>query len=119
MPEFDSLGDAFFDISVISIGADSYYKRAAKNQLAGSDIRYQQKISKYPELGNRFKPLILESTGGWHPFSFNFLKTLADHIAARTNKTAKDSLNALLTAASFCLQRHQGTMLVRRCLGLL
>ena len=47
MPEFDSLGDAFFDISVISIGADSYYKRAAKNQLAGSDIRYQQKISKY------------------------------------------------------------------------
>ncbi len=32
-------GDAFFDASVISIGADSYYARAAKCKLADSEIR--------------------------------------------------------------------------------
>jgi hypothetical protein len=117
MPEFDVRGDAFFDVSVVSIGADSYYARAAKGKLAGSEIRYQAKKSKYPDLGSRFKPLILESTGGWHPYSFGYLKTLSEHIASRTNKSAKDALNSILSAASFCLQRHQGAMLVRRCLG--
>ena len=116
MPEFDVRGDAFFDVSVVSIGADSYYARAAKSKLAGSEIRYQAKKTKYPDLGFRFKPLILESTGGWHPYSFGYLKTLSEHIASRTNKSAKDALNSILSAASFCLQGHQG-MLVRRCLG--
>ena len=118
MPEFDVYGDAFFDVSVISICANSYVSRAAKGQLEGSKIRYVQKMAKYPDLGTRFKPLVIESTGGWHPYSFDYLKTLADHIAAKTNKTARDALNGLLTTSAFCLQRHQGTMLVRRCLGL-
>jgi Reverse transcriptase (RNA-dependent DNA polymerase) len=118
MPEFDVYGDAFFDLSVISICADSYFARAAKGQLEGSKIRYDLKMKKYPDLGSRFKPLIIESTGGWHPFSFDYLKTLADHIAAKTNVISKDALNTLLTTSAFRLQRHQGTMLVRRCLGL-
>jgi hypothetical protein len=29
--------------------------------------------------------MILESTGGWHKLSFNDIRTLADHIASRTN----------------------------------
>jgi hypothetical protein len=119
MPEFDVYGDAFFDVSVISICAESYFSRASKGQLEGSRIRYEQKMAKYPDLGARFKPLVIESTGGWHPYSFDYLKTLADHIAARTNKSARDALNGLLTTSAFCLQRHQGTMLVRRCLGLM
>ena len=118
MADFDSFGDAFIDISVINMCADSYASRASKGILEGSSIRYDAKMKKYPDLGPRFKPLILESTGGWHRYSFNYIRTLADHIAARTNKSANDALNSLLTATSFCLQRHQGTMLVRRCLGL-
>jgi hypothetical protein len=118
MPAFDVYGDAFFDVSVISICADSYFSRAAKGQLEGSKIRYDLKMKKYPDLGPRFKPLVVESTGGWHTYSFEYLKTLAEHIASKTNKSAKDALNELLTTAAFCLQRHQGTMLVRRCFGL-
>lgn len=118
MPEFDVYGDAYFDVSVISICANAYWKRAAKGQLEGSKIRYVEKMKKYPELGTRLKPLILESTGGWNAYSFDYLKKLAEHISARTNKKAKDALNSLLTAASLRLQRHQGTLLVRRCLGL-
>ena len=118
MADFDNYGDAFFDISVINICADSYASRASKGVLEGSSIRYVAKMKKYPDLGPRFKPLILESTGGWHKLSFNYIRTLADHIASRTNKSASDALNSLLRAVSFCLQRHQGTMLVRRCLGL-
>lgn len=118
MPEFDPYGEAFFDVSVISICAESYYKKASKGQLEGSKIRYDEKMRKYPELQNRFKPLVIESTGGWHAYSFGYLRKMAEHIAARTNKMAKDALNELLTSASVRLQRHQGTMLVRRCLGM-
>ena len=118
MTDFDIYGEAFFDVSVISICAQSHYKRASKGQLEGSKIRYDQKMAKYPELGARFKPLVIESTGGWHPFSFKTLSSIADHIAVGTNKRSVECLNALLSKSAFCLQRHQGSMLVRRCLGL-
>jgi hypothetical protein len=49
---------AFFYVSVISICAESYVSRAAKGQLEGSRIRYEQKMTKYLELGARFKPLV-------------------------------------------------------------
>ena len=118
MPEFDIYGEAFFDISVISICAPSYAIRASKGQLEGSKIRYEQKMMKYPDLGSRFKPMVMESTGGWNAFSFNNLKLIANHIAARTSKVAEDCLNDLLKGSSFCLQRDQGMTLVRRSLGL-
>ena len=118
MPCFDPYGDAYFDVSVISICAESYFKKAAKGQLEGAAIRYASKMKKYPELSTRFKPLVIESTGGWHPFSFNYLKTLAEHISSRSCSTAQDILTSILRTCSVRLQRHQGTMLVRRCLGL-
>lgn len=117
LPTFDTYGDAFFDLSVITTCANAYYKRAAKGQLEGSKIRYCEKMKKYPELGFRFKPLILESTGGWNAYSFDYLKKMAEMIASRSNKLSKVVLNSLLTMASFRLQRNQGTLLVRRCLG--
>jgi hypothetical protein len=118
MPDFDILGDAYFDVSVINIGSDAYYKKAAKGQLEGSNIRYQSKMKKYPELGHHLKPLVVESTGGWHQYSFGFLKTLASHVAARLGSLTKDVLNNILSTSSIRLQRHQGSLLVRRCLGL-
>jgi hypothetical protein len=102
----------------INICAESYASRAVKGPLEGSKIRYVEKMRKYPELGSRFKPLVVESTGEWHQYSFDYLKNIADHIAAKTNKTSIVALNTILTTASVCLQRHQGTMLVRRCLAL-
>jgi hypothetical protein len=69
-------------------------------------------MAKDPDLGSRFKPLVIESTGGLHPYSFRFLKEIAAHFAARTNRNVVECLNGILTKASFCLQRHQGTMLV-------
>ena len=119
--EFDSLGhgpgDAFFDISVIHICAESYIRRASVGQLEGSNIRYNEKMLKYPDLKSRFKPLVVESTGGWHPFSFKDLKDIADRMAGMSRLSAVDALSKLLSSASFCLQRHQGSQLARRCLG--
>ena len=97
MPEFDIFGDAFFDISVINICAASYIKRASKGLLEGSQIRYEEKVEKYPELGARFKPLVIESTGGWHAYSFDYLNSIARHISSRTNKKSRDVLNTILT----------------------
>ena len=50
MSDFDNFGDAFFDVSVINICADSYVTRAAKGILEGSSIRYDAKMKKYPKL---------------------------------------------------------------------
>jgi hypothetical protein len=75
-------------------------------------------MKKYPDLGPRFKPLVIESSGGWHNFSLDYLKTMAAHISSRTNKHTTIVLGNLLRACSFALQQHQGTILVRRCLGL-
>jgi hypothetical protein len=87
MPEFDVFGDAFFDVSVINSCAERYVRRASKGQLEGSGIRYEAKVGKYPELGRRFKPLVVEATGGWHRYSFDYLKLLAEHISTREDNT--------------------------------
>jgi hypothetical protein len=52
--------------------------------LMGADIRYVEKMKKYPDLGPRFKPLVIESTGGWHNYSFDYLKTMAAHKAGQS-----------------------------------
>jgi hypothetical protein len=118
MADFDYFGDAYFDVSVINITSHAYLPRSSKGQLEGSKIRFDEKLRKYPDLGPRLKPLILECFGGWHCFSFDYLRTIANHISARSNRNVVDILNLILKRTSFCLQRHQGSMLVRRCLGL-
>jgi hypothetical protein len=118
MADFDYFGDAYFDVSVINITSHAYLPRSSKGQLEGSKIRFEEKLRKYPDLGPRLKPLILECFGGWHCFSFDYLRTIANHISARSNRNVVDILNLILKRTSFCLQRHQGSMLVRRCLGL-
>jgi hypothetical protein len=34
-------------------------------------------MKKYPDLGALFKPSVLESTGGWHAYSFGLNLTIA------------------------------------------
>ena len=52
--EFDSMGygpgDAFFDIPVIHICAERYILSASVEQLEASNIRYNEKMLKYPDL---------------------------------------------------------------------
>ena len=88
-------------------------------QLEGSNIRYNEKMLKYPDLKSRFKPLVVESTGCWHPFSFKYLKDTADRMAGMSRLSAVDALSKLLSSASFCLQRNRGSQLARRCLSTL
>jgi hypothetical protein len=118
IPEFDIYGDAYLDVSVINITVKSYLPKSSKGLLCGANVRYSEKMKKYPDLGPKFKPLVIESTGGWHGYSMDYLKTMAGHIASRSDKSILTVLNDLLSICSFALQRNQGTMLVRRCLGL-
>jgi hypothetical protein len=117
VPEFDIYGDPFLDFSVINIIAKSHLAKSAKGQFCGANIRYSDKMKKYPDHGPRFKPLVIESTGGWHSYSMDYLKTMASHIACRSNKPNSFVLSSLLRGCSFSLQKLQG-MLVRRCLAL-
>jgi hypothetical protein len=89
-----------------------------KNSFWKSKTEIKKIVKKYPDLGPRFKPLVIESSGGWHNYSIDYLKTMAAHISSRTNKHTTIVLGNLLRACSFALQLHQGTMLVCRCLGL-
>jgi Reverse transcriptase (RNA-dependent DNA polymerase) len=118
MNGFDNYGCAYFDVSVINNCAESHWKRSVKGQLEGAKIRYDEKMKKYPDLGALFKPLVVESTGGWHAYSFDYLTKISEHIVARTGVFARDALNSILSVTSLRLQINQGTMLVRRCLGL-
>ena len=57
-------------------------------------------MTKYPDLGTRFKPLVVESTGGWHPSSFKYLKQIAELVVAHSRLTASTAFNLMLTLAS-------------------
>ena len=116
--DFDLLGDAYFDVSVINILCPSYLQKSSKGALCGSDIRYEEKKKKYPALGGQLKPLIVECTGGWNSFSFKYLKMIAELVASRKNQSVKKIMKTLLSSLSVSLQRQQGAMLVRRCLSL-
>jgi hypothetical protein len=58
-------------------------------------VRYLEKIKKYPHLGPKFKQLVIESTGGWHNYSMDYLKSIAG--ARRSNKSNISVLNNLLS----------------------
>ncbi len=52
--------------------------------------------------------MVMETKGGWNAYSFNKLKLIANHIAARTSKAAEDCQNDILRRSSFRLQRTKG-----------
>jgi hypothetical protein len=56
-----------FCYKYVFITAKAYLKKASKGPLEGSNIRFEYKKVEYPVLGPRFKPLVVESTGGCHP----------------------------------------------------
>lgn len=114
IPEFDVYGDDFLDVSVINILAPTHITRAPKGPLEGSKIRFVEKKTKYADLGERMKLLVVENTGGWHPYSIDYLKKMAEDIAARSLKTTTEALNVLLTVASVKLQSHQGLTFHRK-----
>jgi hypothetical protein len=71
-------------------------------------------MKKYPDLGPKFKPLVIESTGGWHGYSMDYLKTMAGHIASRSDKSILTVLNDLLstyilTTYIYVLLHYKGT----------
>ena len=62
----------------------------------------QRAISEEPRWVS-FKPLVVESTGGWHPFSFKYLKDIADRMAGMSRLSAVDALSKLyLRLLSVC-----------------
>jgi hypothetical protein len=48
--EFDIYGDAFLDVSVINITSKSHLQKSSKGKLCGSNIRFVEKMKKYPDL---------------------------------------------------------------------
>jgi hypothetical protein len=58
VPDFDNYGDAYvftyLDISVINITVKSHLGKSSKGLLMGADIRYVEKMKKYPDLGPHF-----------------------------------------------------------------
>jgi hypothetical protein len=43
-------------------------------------------MKKFPDLSPKFKPLVINSTGGWYGYSMDYLKTMAGHIASRSDR---------------------------------
>ena len=83
--------------------APAFLSRSLRGQLEGSKIRFEVKKHKYHNLGNQFKPLVVEFFGGLHPYSMEYLKILANTISTRSLKTPAETLNNILTSASIRL----------------
>jgi hypothetical protein len=62
-------------------------------------------MKKFPDLGPRFKPLVVESTGGWHRYSMDVLKIIAGLIASRCTTKVSDVLNNVLKGCSFAFTK--------------
>ena len=68
------------------------------------------------EIGDLLKPLVVETTGGWHPESMNTLAALCHMAALNVRKSASLILNKVLVKLSCALQKYHAVSLVRRCL---
>ena len=84
-------GKVAFDVSVVSPTQNAILLRAAETPSAAIEMRKTSKVRSHFEhcraQGIAFKPLVVESFGGWDAEAAKSLKLLARHTARRWGKT--------------------------------
>jgi hypothetical protein len=51
IPEIDTYGDAYLDVSVINISVKRYLLISSKGLLCGANVRFLEKMKQYADLG--------------------------------------------------------------------
>ena len=114
-------GKVAFDISVVSPTQNAIILRAAETPAAAIEMRKSSKIrdhfSDCRAQGIAFKPLVVESFGGWDVDAVKLLKKLGRHSARRWGKNDALEIKYFFQRLSIALQRGNAALLVDRDLA--
>ena len=110
-----------FDVSVVSPTQDAILYRAAETPASAIVMRKSSKIRAHFEhcraQGIAFKPLVVETFGGWDADALKVLKILGRHTARRWGKNDALEIKHFFQRLSVALQRGNATLLVNRDTG--
>ena len=111
-------GKVAFDISVVSPTQNAIILRAAETPAAAIEMRKSSKIREHfndcRAQGIAFKPLVVESFGGWDADAVKLLKKLGRHSARRWGKNDALEIKYFFQRLSVALQRGNAALLVDR-----
>ena len=107
-----------FDVSVVSPTQDAILLRAAETPAAAIEMRKSTKMRAHLEhcraQGIAFKPLVVETFGGWDKDALKALKLMARHAARRWGKNDAIAIKHFFQKLSVALQRGNAALLVNR-----
>ena len=96
-------------------------ERAAEEPGYALALRHSQKWAKYGDKcraeGIKFCPLIMETTGAWHPEAKRLLKRLGVALARATGGEEGEVTRHFFVRLSLLLQRDNVTMILSRTPG--
>ena len=111
-------GKIAFDISVVSPTQDAIVLRAAETPAAAIEMRKTSKVRSHFDhcraQGISFKPLVVETFGGWDADALKHLKLLGRHTARRWGKLDSIEIKHFFQRLSIALQRGNAALLVNR-----
>ena len=107
-----------FDVSVVSPVQDAILHRAAETPASAIEMRKSSKMRAHFEQcraqGIAFKPLVVETFGGWDVDALKHLKLLGRHTARRWGKNDALEIKHFFQRLSVALQRGNAALLVNR-----
>ena len=111
-------GKFAFDVSVVSPTQEAIILRAAESPAAAIDMRKSSKNRAHFEncraQGIAFKPLVVETFGGWDADAVKILKKLGRHSARRRGKNDALEIKYFFQRLSVALQRGNAALLIDR-----
>ena len=107
-----------FDVSVVSPTQDAILHRAAEAPASAIEMRKTSKNRTHFEncrgQGIIFKPLVVETFGGWDAEAVTYLKQLGRHSARRWGKLDSMEIKHFFQRLSIALQRGNASLLLDR-----
>ena len=107
-----------FDVSVVSPTQDAIIHRAAESPAAAIEMRETSKIRAHFDncrgQGILFKPLVVETFGGWDEEAVTYLKQLGRHSARRWGKKDSLEIKFFFQRLSVALQRGNAALILDR-----
>ncbi len=106
--------DLWIDFSIASTLCPTYIHDSSIKGGSAADTRVKCKLEKYKNSEKVFKPLVIETLGGWDPTAITILKQIAGRLADANRMELKKAVNRLINTLSAKLQKMNGEMLSKR-----
>ena len=108
--------DLWMDFSIASTLCNTY-RKGSKANLYAAGLRTDEKLKKYVDQAERvwFKPMVVETLGGWHKSTESVLKRISEKMAEKQCESDSKKHNLwLMDLMSCAIQKMNGAMLADR-----